>query len=441
VAALAAHRAELEGKQETARLTDEVEKRTRDLEFRTQRLLAEKEMMHGIISNANFGLIAVDTANFVHLMNPYALSLIGRGADNYQTMIGTLLEDVMPPEVKGHFLKLFEQVITGDEDRRGTSTQAITIKDKRLDVIAYPITYRQQISAVVFIIHDVSDKELLQQRLMQTAKLASIGELAAGVAHEINNPIGFVTSNCNTLTDYMVSLEKYISGIEGLMQTGSNGGAPSALSPACAELRTSLDVGYILEDVKSLLAETQDGLGRVSKIVRDLKTFARVDSDIPQTSQMNTLIDDALNLVRNETKYKLEIVRNFGAIPEIPCLPNQLVQVFTNLFINASHATKEKGTLTITTETADAEVRIKVRDTGGGIPEHILPRIFDPFFTTKEPGKGTGMGLSISFGIVERHGGTITVASRVGVGTEFTVSLPTCGIVQEIEEAEAVKTT
>ena len=194
------------------------------------------------------------------------------------------------------------------------------------------------------------------------------------------------------------------------------------------ELRTSLDMAYIVGDLKPLVAETLDGLGRVSKIVRDLKTFARVESDSPQLSNLNALIEDALNLVRNETKTKLDIQKQFSELPEFLCFPGQLVQVFTNMFVNAAQAVAKHGTLTIRTTCETNILCVAIKDDGEGIPEKHLSRVFDPFFTTKPPGKGTGMGLSISYGIVERHGGSITVKSEPGEGKEFVILLPLNGV-------------
>ncbi|MFH1687057.1 MAG: response regulator [bacterium] len=406
----------IEGQLQRESLESAVTDKTRELEFRTERLLAEKEMLHGIISNANFGLLAVDTNNTVHLVNPYTTELLGRGCAAASGMVGASMGDALPEQLRSQFIALFEQVASGHSTGEKEFSITLSIGRRRLDVIAYPIRYREQITAVVFIIHDVTEKEDLQQRLLQSAKLASIGELAAGVAHEINNPLAFVTSNCNALVGYLDSLQQYLGLVE-------NNTGPTAVT----EARKSLDIDYILEDAKPMMSETLDGLARVSKIVRDLKAFARVEDDTPQVAQVNALIDDALNLVRNETKYKLEVIRQFGELPELTCFPNQLVQVFTNLFINATHATKDKGSLTIATEAVDHVIRICITDTGSGIPEEILPRIFDPFFTTKEPGKGTGMGLSISFGIIQKHGGTLVVQSEVGMGTSFTIELPIKG--------------
>ena len=399
-------------------LKQSIEDKQKELQFRTERLVAEKEILHGIISSANFGLIAMDNVGAVYLMNTLASRLIGIKDSESVVYIGTHYKDLIPDTLSSIFVQLFDDVLSTPGLHKIESFKCDN--GISLNIIAYPLYHVNQISAVIFIIHDITEKEILQERMLQSSKLASIGELAAGVAHEINNPLGFVLSNTNTLLDYIATLDTYISFLE----SNANNQEHEKEAETIKNKRQELDIDYIREDITSLLEETKDGLKRIQKIVLDLKTFARADSDVPEKHQINSLIEDALNLVRNETKYKLTIKKTFAELPEILCYPSQLVQVFTNLFINASHAVPEKGTLEITTSVNDIFVSISIKDDGTGIPEHVLPRIFDPFFTTKEAGKGTGLGLSISYGIIKKHGGNISVKSKEGEGTEFIISLP-----------------
>jgi signal transduction histidine kinase/FixJ family two-component response regulator len=416
-------------------LEQTVADKTKELEFKTDRLLAEKELLNGIIEHANFGLIAIDSAGFTHLLNPLAVQFLtiepAVAAAHHGLPYESLLSDGLREPISA-LLK---------EARQSDSLQAVEFvnpsNDKSLGVIAYPILHKSRTVAIVLIIHDLTDKAVLQKRLLQSAKLASIGELAAGVAHEINNPLGFVISNCSTLGKYAATIRRYVSDLEALAEHPP--ADRSDMQQAMTQLKKQMDTGYIMGDLENLLAETQDGLGRVAKIVSDLKRFAHPDNDNLQPSNINELIDDALNLVRNETKYCLDIQRNYGDLTVIQCLPSQLVQVFTNIFVNAAHAVKGRGQLEITTSCSPASIRISIKDNGSGIPEKYLTRIFDPFFTTKPQGKGTGMGLSISYGIIQRHGGTITVNSTEGVGTEFVIDLP-MSPVNETASAEALVT-
>ncbi len=262
-----------------------------------------------------------------------------------------------------------------------------------------------------------------QSQLLQSEKLASIGQLAAGVAHEINNPIGFVQSNLGTLESYIRDLLRIIEAYET---------CEAALPPEIAphgdivNLKLQLDLPYLKSDIPALLSESRDGISRVRKIVQDLKDFSRLDSTPDwQYANLHDGLDSTLNIVQNEIKYQADVVKEYGVIPEIECLPSQLNQVFMNLLVNAAHAIEgPRGTITLRSGRSDDEVWIEVADTGKGIAEEVLGRIFDPFFTTKAVGKGTGLGLSLAYGIIQKHNGRIEVTSEVGQGTTFRVTLP-----------------
>ncbi|MFH1658817.1 MAG: PAS domain S-box protein [Pseudomonadota bacterium] len=264
--------------------------------------------------------------------------------------------------------------------------------------------------------------EEANNQLMQSEKMASIGQLAAGVAHELNNPIGFVHSNLGTLDGYVHDLMDIITAYEALL--GQEGEA----NPHAEEIRRLMeqrDFVFLKEDIFSLLAESKDGLGRVRKIVQDLKNFSRVGEQEWQEADLHQGIDSTLNIVWNELKYKAKVVKEYGQIPHVFCLISQLNQVFMNLLVNAGHAIERQGTITIRTSLhGNDKVCVEISDTGKGIaPEHIN-RIFEPFFTTKPVGKGTGLGLSLSYGIIKRHGGLIEVESTEGQGTTFRLLLP-----------------
>ena len=261
--------------------------------------------------------------------------------------------------------------------------------------------------------------EEAHNQLLQSEKMASIGQLAAGVAHEINNPVGFVNSNLGTLQRYVDNLLKLLAAYE---QTEAS--LAEAARDDLARLKKAVDADYLREDIGNLLTESLGGLQRVKRIVQDLKDFSHVDEAEWQTANLEAGIDSTLNVVWNELKYKAKVVKEYSDIPQIECLAPQLNQVFMNLLINAAHAIAEQGVITIRTGSDEANVWVEVEDTGKGIlPEH-MERIFDPFFTTKPVGKGTGLGLSLSYGIVHKHGGHIEVKSEPGKGSIFKVVLP-----------------
>jgi len=260
----------------------------------------------------------------------------------------------------------------------------------------------------------IDQLEEAQNQLLQSEKLASIGQLAAGVAHEINNPVGFVNSNFGALERYVDSLFSLIDAYGSVEH--------AAEAPA---IRQRIDYEFLKEDIAALFKESRDGLERVKRIVQDLRDFSRVDSSLEwQQTNLHTCLDTTLSVATNEIKHKADVVKLYGDIPEIQCLPSQLNQVFLNLMVNAAQAIAQHGTLTLATGAEADWVWVAISDTGSGIaPEH-QKRIFDPFFTTKPVGKGTGLGLSVSYNIVAKHNGRIEVESELGKGTTFRIWLP-----------------
>ena len=265
-----------------------------------------------------------------------------------------------------------------------------------------------------------------QDKLMQSEKLASIGQLAAGVAHEINNPIGYIFSNFGTLEKYLDQLFQMLSAYEAAEALLAN----TLQGQQLRQLRESIELDYLKEDIPNLMSESKEGISRVRKIVQDLKDFSRVGASQEWVwTNLHRGIDSTLNIVNNEIKYRAEVIQAYGDIPDVQCLPSEINQVVMNLLINAAQAiTAEHGTITIRTgrgtgSEADS-VWFEVEDTGAGIPKENISRVFDPFFTTKPVGKGTGLGLSLSYGIVQKHNGHIEVKSEPGQGTCFRVTLP-----------------
>ena len=254
--------------------------------------------------------------------------------------------------------------------------------------------------------------ETAQRQLYQAEKLASIGQLAAGVAHEINNPIGFIRSNLGTAQQYVRGLSR----LAALMKTGDIAQCRAAWEQA--------DMGFVMEDFAALLRESIAGADRVAKIVADLKGFSSVDQAEEEIVDLNDNLRFASNVLAGQIKDKAELVLELGELPKILCLPGHLNQVFLNLLLNAAQAIAEQGRIKVCSDVLNNEIRIRISDNGCGIPAGNLERIFDPFFTTREVGSGTGLGLTVCRDIVQAHGGRIEVESKVGAGTTFTVYLP-----------------
>jgi two-component system, NtrC family, sensor kinase len=260
-----------------------------------------------------------------------------------------------------------------------------------------------------------------QEQIVQSEKLASIGQLAAGVAHEINNPIGYVNSNLSTLQQYVSNL---LTAIDTYTTVLTDTGDPAKMA-ADEQIRRRFDIDFLATDLPQLLVESREGIDRVCKIVRDLKDFSRSDrGEAWVRADVHRGLESTLNIIWNELKYKAQIVRSFGELPLIECLPSELNQVFMNILMNAGQAITERGVITVSTGTSDDKIWIAIGDDGEGIPADILPRIFDPFFTTKPVGTGTGLGLAISYGIVAKHHGTIEITSVPGQGTLLRIELP-----------------
>ncbi|MDD2271235.1 MAG: GAF domain-containing protein [Desulfuromonadaceae bacterium] len=313
-----------------------------------------------------------------------------------------------------------------------SETTTFQHNDRWLEVTVDPILSEKGVmTGAVHIVRDVTENRLaeealrdLQAQMMQNDKLATIGQLAAGVAHEINNPMGFVSSNMTTLAKYIEKYNRYIEQIEAEMRACTSGVLPEPLQA----LRQSLKLDYVMRDISVLIEENNEGIDRVKRIVQDLRTFSRADSSAISSTDLNRCMDSTINVVMNEIKYAAELKRDYGDLPTVHCNAQQINQVFMNLLMNAAHAIQAKGEevgeIGIRTWCEGGNAFVSVSDNGCGIAPENCSKIFDAFYTTKEVGKGTGLGLSISSGLVRKHGGEIHVASEVGVGSTFTVRLP-----------------
>lgn len=270
--------------------------------------------------------------------------------------------------------------------------------------------------------------------LIQKEKLASLGEIAAGVAHEINNPIGFVNSNLETMEKYLAKIIALISVYGDFVASvaDENISRQQLLEEKqrIHTLEKQQKIHFVLDDLAPLIKESKDGVDRVSKIVRSLRNFARSGTEDEITmNDLNQIVEEALLITKNEIKYTANIDKRLGDIPNITCDKSQIGQVLINIFINASQAIKsqkreEMGNIIVETFQENNNVICRVTDDGPGIKAEYLGRIFDPFFTTKEVGSGTGLGLSIAYGIIKQHGGELSVSNEIERGASFLIRLP-----------------
>lgn len=281
--------------------------------------------------------------------------------------------------------------------------------------------------------HELSDTNLqledARQQLVQREKLASLGQLSAGIAHEINNPVAFVKSNVSMMKKYWDRASQYIDQSSALVADKQE------LKDALDGLRSDTRIQPVINNFSVVIEESLDGLARVQQIVQDLKMFSRSEESEFQRADVNDCLDSALNILRSQITPAVTIHKQYGDIPQPEMMASQVHQVMVNLISNALHAIGESGNIYLTTHERDESVFIAIEDDGEGIDPEVLGRIFDPFFTTKETGKGTGLGLSLSYGIIERHRGEISVESEQGKGTCFTIRIP---VTQKLTEQNDV---
>ncbi len=268
-------------------------------------------------------------------------------------------------------------------------------------------------------------------QLLHSEKMAAIGQLAAGVAHEINNPTGFIGSNLKTLQNYQSKMTELIDCYRDLVGKLRESSCFARLEPDIKKALSHLesferenDIQYLMEDSIDLVKDCSEGAMRIKKIVSDLKALAHPGDDRVRMVDVNKGLASTLNVVQKELKYKAVVRQEFGKIPTIWGYPQELNQVFMNILINAAQAIEGRGHILVRTRVTDDQVEVMIQDDGSGVAPENIPRLFEPFFTTKEVGKGTGLGLHIAYDIVKKHRGTIEVQSEWGKGTAFTVRLP-----------------
>ena len=302
---------------------------------------------------------------------------------------------------------------------------------------------------------EIKRLQATQSQVIHTTKLASLGQMVAGVAHEINTPLGFVKSNVEVigdlLDDYRKLVKQYDAAVQYCLQPvdlifGADKASLDKLVKHVEdarrklfEARTALEKSPLLKDAKELLGDASEGLSQLGSLVQNLKGFSRVDRDGMDSIDLNEGIESALMIAQHQMRDRVRVVKHLSPLPKVRCMPSQMNQVFLNLITNAAQAIEGDGTLTVESKVNGGNVEISFEDTGCGIPDDILPKIFDPFFTTKPVGEGTGLGLSIVHKIVKGHGGTIKVRTTPKKGSVFTLSLPVdgAGVKSSVQAAAA----
>lgn len=438
--------------------------------FAAENQLTEREnMIRGIMDNVPNGIITINDSGVVATCNPAAMELFGYEKNDF---VGISVSCLFHEFEKSLIYKRINDSLTNTilidnvALLKSPPQEAVAVRNKGNKMIPVEIQFgmmlQNQRRLVVCVVNDISDRKeterallesetkykLLseslelevsrktaeineaQSQLMHQEKMASIGHLAAGVAHEINNPMGFISSNLKMMKDYAEDLTKAIKCYSLFIENFRNvkpelihdNDYHTQLNNVLEQIE-KLDIDYILNDIPNLINESSDGAERINQIVSNLKDFAHPGEEAPMYADLIKCIESTVNIVWNELKYKTTLVRSYSTIPKIFCYPRQLNQVIMNLLVNAAQAIETKGVIEIATQDFGDYIELSLRDSGGGIPEENLPKIFDPFFTTKEVGKGTGLGLNMVYNIIKKHHGSIEVKSILGSGTVFTIKL------------------
>lgn len=364
-------------------------------------LAASKSAAKAVLKNVNVAFFTVVGAIIFLLI---VLSFIA------SRLLLTPIYDVLTAIERADFDKGLLEVPTNNETELGLLSEAFNDLSRR--TFDSQKALKEKIKELETANNEIRDT---QAKLVHTAKMASLGQLVAGVAHELNNPIGFIYSNMSHLRDYSQKLIHLVDVAEK---------DPTSLRKE----KDKVDLDYIAQDLPKLIASCEDGARRTRDIVLGLRNFSRLEEAQIKQVDLHEGLENTLNLLSGELKGRIQVIKNFGPIPKVNCFPSQLNQVFMNVLSNAAQAIEGEGEIHISTRSLDGDrVEVAIRDTGKGMSKATLEKVFDPFFTTKTLGSGTGLGLSISYGVVQKHGGEILVASEVGKGTEFKIILPVNG--------------
>ena len=362
------------------------------------------------------GLSGIELLRKIIEKYPYTAVIMASGVDRPQRALDAVRLGAFDYLIKPCDLEVLELTVERALERR---TLMLNTRQYKLDLEARNAE----------LVRGKAELERLQAQIIHSEKMASLGHLAAGIAHELNNPVGFIYGNMDILNES-------VGGLTELLNYYDTAELNETVASGAARIKERIDYRATLEDLSSIVADCRDGAQRIRDIVQNLRTFSRLDEAEFKKTDIHEGINSTIRLLsRYYSSDNITLIREYGELPLVDAFSGQLNQVWMNLLVNAAQAVSgEGGEVRITTQVVEESVVVSIEDTGCGIsPEH-LNRIFDPFYTTKPVGEGTGLGLSISFGIVERHGGTIKVQSRPGEGTTFTITLPIDIRVSSVDE-------
>ncbi len=415
---------------QTEKQLQKIDKQSDEIKALETRQQALREKLKSLTHHVPMGILRTKPDGRILDANPALFNLVG-----YKS-----LSDISNPMIQGFYYnkedrkKFLEKVTRGEVTnlelrfrKKDDSPVWCSISSVLQENVEDGVYYLSSVQDITERKKIEEEKANLFIQLTQTEKMASIGQLAAGVAHEINNPVGFVSSNLNSLEDYLSDLTELIKLNEKFIRTLQETEIDSAAMELKHEIRkfsTRIDLDFLMKDIGELMNDCQEGLDRISNIVVDLKDFAHPGKKDPELVNVNVGIASTLNVITSELKYKAKVFADYEVVPMIMAVPQQINQVFLSILVNAAQAIDKTGEITIKTYQEKKDVVIEISDTGCGIPAEDISKVFDPFFTTKEIGKGTGLGMNIAYNIIEQHRGSIMVKSQVDKGTTFIIKLP-----------------
>ncbi|RJS73112.1 hybrid sensor histidine kinase/response regulator [Methanophagales archaeon] len=322
-----------------------------------------------------------------------------------------LVDQDLKKKIKGYSGEPYEIAIINRKGER-----------KYIELSTTAVIEKGNIVGIQGIGRDITERKKLEQELVQTDKLASLGQLVAGIAHEINNPIAYIKSNNHSLASYLDDIASLLTEYRKLKNLEDNSQFESVIK-RIEDKEAEIDPDFVLDDLNKLLEESQEGIERIATIVKELRSFARPEEVPFEYADINEELDKTLRIAQHEFRDRIKVNKEYGRIPRIQCHASQLSQVFLNILLNAGQAIEDEGTVTVKTFEEDNKIVIEISDDGRGMDKETMKHIFNPFFTTRGV-SGTGLGLSVSYGIIKKHNGEIHVKSEVGKGTTFRIELP-----------------